>query len=90
MDQPAIRTITKKELCILFGLVSPSGRTIYYKKLVTDYFTDEVLQRLGLERADYADLRGGKPFSFEQTRAIIRAFDIREEELSALYGRKAA
>ncbi len=90
MDRPAIRTINKKDLCIIFGLVSPSGRTIYYRKLIQHYFTREVLDKIGLEPEEYADLRGGKPFSYEQTRTIIEVFNISEDELEAISSPKAA
>lgn len=81
------RTITKKELCSIFGLISPSGRTIYYNKLRDLYFTPAVLDRLGITQAQYNALQGGKPFSYRHTKAILAEFDISPDEYRANCGR---
>jgi len=81
MDFSLNRTLTKKQLCYIFGLTSPSGKTLYYKKLRSEYFTEETLQIIGLSSIQYTNLKGGKPFTFAQTRAIIKLFDISPDEL---------
>lgn len=68
--------ITKKEICVHFGLVSPSGKTIYYKKLREHFFNDQALTDLGISPDEYTSLRGGKPFTFHQSRKILEYFDI--------------
>jgi hypothetical protein len=54
---------------------------MYYKKLRRQYFTDDILERIQITVTEYENLRGGKPFTFAQTCAIIQAFSIEAEEL---------
>ena len=69
-------TITKKDLAVHFGLLSKSGKTIYYKKLRRDFFTDQVLNELGITAAEYNALKGGRPFSFQQSQKIKLLFEL--------------
>lgn len=83
MNTPVRKLLTKKELARIFGLISPSGKTIYYKKLRQTVFTDEQLAVIGISSEEYDQLRGGRPFSWAQSCAIIQTLEISSEELAA-------
>ena len=75
------RTLTKKQLCDLFGLHSGSRTKRYYERLRTDFFNDETLEAIEMTLEDYKNVTGGRPFSFQQTLKIISYFQISDEEL---------
>ena len=72
------RLLTKKELCYIFGLVSPGGHP-YYKKLREKYMTDKVLKDIGVDPAEY-DSRSTREFDQDVTRRIIERFRIQASE----------
>ena len=82
MDRSARTLLTKKDLARIFGLISASGRTIYYKKLRELYFTDSELQKIDISPQEYDEIKGGKPFNHAQTSRIITNFKITAAELA--------
>lgn len=80
---PFRRTLTKKDLCRLFGLVSAQG-AFYYTRLRREYFTPDVLDRLGITPEAYSALLGGRPFDYETSQRIIAHFQLTAEELSVI------
>lgn len=77
---PYRRTLTKQDLCRIFGLVSPSGRC-YYGRLRLENFTDEVLAAIGITPEEYRKTSRGRHFTYEQTQRIIEHFELTREEL---------
>lgn len=61
--------LNKKDLAIYLDCVSPKGR-IYYHRLKRWYFTDEVLETLEITKDRYDSLKGGKPFTIEESKKI--------------------
>lgn len=80
---PFRRTLTKKDLCLLFGLVSAQGK-FYYARLRREYFTPAALDRIGIPAAVYDSLLGGRPFDYATSQAIIAHFELTAAELSVL------
>ena len=72
-----VKTLTKGELCRIFGLYSQTSGRCYYTRLRQRFFTDEALKKLGLTREDYKV----RTFSFDQTQAIIKHFKIQRDEI---------
>lgn len=77
------RTFTKQQLCIIFGLHSPSYQTFYYRRLRNEYFTDEVLTKIGMTPTDYSEVNRNRRFTYLQSLKIIEVFQIEPEELEA-------
>lgn len=80
------RTFTKQQLCIVFGLHSKTYKTYYYKRLREEYFTNEVLEQIGMTREDYNQVYRNRHFTFMQSKRIIDIFQIEKEELEELCG----
>jgi len=75
------RLLRKEDLCHVFGMVSPSGKTIYYSKLRKRVMTDTVLSELEITVDRYEEIKGGKLFNWEETQRIINYFSIDPAEL---------
>lgn len=67
-----ILTVTKKQLCIWLGLVQPAGK-LDYRALHRDYFTDKMLDSIGLTPDLY---RRKRRFDSVQTRKIIEILNL--------------
>ncbi len=63
--------VTKKELCIKLGLHNESVTRFYYQKLRKLYFTDTVLQKMGLDDGHYKSIRR---FNKKHTAFIFQNF----------------
>lgn len=61
--------LNKKDLAIILNCTAPSGR-IYYHRLKRWYFTDDILEKIGITKERYDSLKGGKPFSVEESKNI--------------------
>lgn len=72
-----MRLITKGELCKILGLQSVKSGRLYYNQLNTQYFTDEILRELKINRDKY---RRMKVFNAVQTQKILKLFRIGETE----------
>jgi len=81
--KPHRRTLTKQELCIMFGLVSPLGRC-YYGRLRLENFTDSVLDAIGMTSDRYKAVSRGRRFTYEETQRIIEHFEFTDKELLEL------
>lgn len=64
------RRISKKDICLFLGLVHPSGR-LGLQTLEKNYFTDDLLIELGLDRRSYKKTR---IFDAVKTKIIIGRF----------------
>lgn len=72
--------LSKGELCDRLGLVSARSGRRYYASLTKQYFTDEILQKLGMTRDQY---RRTRVFSAAQSQKLIQLFDLVGQESSA-------
>lgn len=70
--------LSKKEIALYFDLVTSSGM-IKYKSLRDHFFTDTVLSQIEMTREEFNKTR---IFTYQQTKAIIRIFEI---ELSDIH-----
>lgn len=70
-----MRTISKGELCRILKLYSVRSGRMYYQRLNTKYFTDEVLEKLNISREVYSRI---KVFDIVQTQTILKIFKIGE------------
>lgn len=68
-----MRLLTKGELCKILGLSSVKSGRLYYDRLGTQYFTDEILRKLKISREKY---RRMKVFNAVQTQQIMQFFRI--------------
>jgi hypothetical protein len=73
-----MRTITKGELCRILKLYSVRSGRMYYSRLNSKYFTDEVLQKLKINRETYSKI---KVFDIVQTQTILDLFKIGENQV---------
>lgn len=71
-----MRTISKGELCKVLNLYSVRSGRMYYHRLNTKYFTDEVLKKLNISREAYTRI---KVFDIVQTQTIREIFQIKGE-----------
>lgn len=69
-----ISFITKKDLCIHFGLLSPKGR-LYSDRLRDLFFTDVILRKLKMTVDDYNKV---KTFTFAQSQIIANELGLDE------------
>ena len=69
--------VNKKSLCIALEEYYPSGRC-KYDVLEAGYFTDDVLDQIGITREEYKDHRGF--FDYQTTKKIIEIFELTEED----------
>lgn len=72
------RVLTKFDLAKLFGLVYKSGQ-FNSRTLSRDYFTDSVLERLGITREQYKKIQ---VFNFDQTMKIVEIMHIDRHDLA--------
>jgi len=73
-----VRELSKKELCVIFGLYAPRCGQAYYSKLRKKYFTQEALTAIEMSNERY---KKAKTFNFPETQRIIEYFKIEDEEL---------
>lgn len=64
------KTLTKKQLCLCFGLDHPGGH-LDYRSLKLQYFTDKALAELEITEAEYHRIR---KFDALKTKRIITYF----------------
>jgi len=72
------KLLSKKDLCLVFGLYSPKTNIMYYKSLRDKVMTNEVLQKIGLTPVEY---RWKKVFNAETTTKILEILKIEIHEL---------
>ena len=72
-----VKTISKGELCRVFGLFSQRTGRCYYSRLRKRFFTDEALKNMGISAEEYRV----PTFSFEHTQIIIEYFKIEAHEI---------
>ena len=65
--------LSKGELCDQLGLVSARSGRRYYEILNKRYFTDEILQNLGMTREQY---RRTRVFSVAHSQKLAKLFKI--------------
>lgn len=75
----AKRTLTKGELCVIFGIYSRSSGKPYYHRLRELYFTEKALEEMDISLEEYRQTNAA--FTFDQTKRIIEYFDIKPEEI---------
>jgi len=76
------RSLSKKELAILFDCYSPSTGKVDHRKFRRKFMTNKVVKQvLGLSLDEYRRI---KVFSFEQTSKLITYFKIEKNELQEL------
>lgn len=73
-----MRTISKGELCRILKLYSVRSGRMYYHRLNTRYFTNEVLEQLNISREAYSRI---KVFDIVQTQNILKIFKIGEAQV---------
>ncbi len=74
-------TLSKKDLCVIFDLVSANG-ACNYVKLRTHFITDSILQELGMSEEAYRFVR---IFTRTQSKKLIKLLELEVEELDKLY-----
>src|SRR5690606_3141484 len=79
-----IRTINKKELCILFGLYAQKSNRAYYSLLKKRYFTPQALKEMGISEQEFDSVKCGRHFNYDQTRRIIQHFNVTEDEMEGI------
>lgn len=62
-------------MCRILKLYSVRSGRMYYQRLNTKYFTDEVLEKLNISREVYSRI---KVFDIVQTQTIMKIFKIGE------------
>lgn len=72
--------LSKGELCDRLGLVSARSGRRYYQTLHTKFFTDEILQNLGITREQY---RRTRVFNAAQSKKLVQMFKIGEGQAPA-------
>lgn len=78
------RCLSKSDLCHIFGAIFYSSGTPNYRRLRTEYFQEEVLQKLEISPDRYARIVGGRTFNYEESQKIINYFNIEHYELETV------
>jgi hypothetical protein len=74
----AKKLLSKQDLCRIFGLYSEQTGIAYYQALREKVLTDEVLERLNIDKEAY---KYRKVFTADESRRIIEHFQIEKHEL---------